>query len=66
MGLVIRFPDVWRNARTVSTNATPSEAATVVILPVVRIERQAEESSSATPRAAGASTRRRRRPGSRS
>jgi len=56
MGLVIRFPDVWRNTRTVS----PGEDATVIILPVVRIEREAKKAS-----ASRTTTRRRRRPASR-
>jgi hypothetical protein len=42
----------------------PSEAATVIILPVVRIERDAEKVSE--PRSARASIRRRKRPASRS
>jgi hypothetical protein len=63
MGLVIRFPDVWRNAGMIVGNNGQSESATVVILPVVRIERQPEKSGGAEPGAAP--SRRRRRPTSR-
>ena len=61
MGLVIRFPDVWRNT---PTTTLPGEAATVVILPVVRIERPPEPAPA--PRSTRPSTRRRKRPASRS
>jgi hypothetical protein len=61
MGLVIRFPDVWRNARTATL---PGEAASVIILPVVRIEREAE--TAGAPRSARPAMRRRKRPASRS
>jgi hypothetical protein len=61
MGLVIRFPDVWRNARKA---APTGEEATVVILPVIRIERPPEKTRAArNPRPA---SRRRKRPASRS
>lgn len=59
MGLVISFPGVWRQART-----TPlDEPATVVILPVVRIERPPEKKAATRNRPP---TRRRKRPASRS
>ena len=61
MGLVIRFPDVWRHTRT---KMAPGEAAIVVILPVVRVEREAEKASA--PRNARQATRRRKRPAARS
>ena len=61
MGLVIRFPDVWRNIRNTTW---PGEEATVIILPVVRIEREAETASA--PRSSRQSIRRRKRPASRS
>jgi hypothetical protein len=60
MGLVIRFPDVWRNARTATA---PGDAASVIILPVVRIEREAETATEL--RNARPSMRRRKRPASR-
>ena len=64
MGMVIRFPDVLRNAQTAGTDG--SKSATVVILPVIRIERPADTSpDSAASRSTGR-TRRRRRPASRS
>lgn len=59
MGLVISFPGVWRQARS----TPPGETATVIILPVVRIERPPE--TKAAPRSRP-STRRRKRPASRS
>jgi hypothetical protein len=61
MGLVIRFPDVWRNARAASPKG---EEATVVILPVIRIERPPETASA--PRNTRPASRRRKRPASRS
>jgi hypothetical protein len=60
MGLVIRFPDVWRNTRAI----LPGETASVIILPVVRIEREAEKAGE--PRSSRPAIRRRRRPASRS
>ncbi len=60
MGLVISFPDVWRNTRTM---LQPGEEASVIILPVVRIEREVEKVSEQRTRSA---PRRRRRPASRS
>jgi hypothetical protein len=60
MGLVIRFPDVSRNTPTATL---PGEAATVIILPVIRIERPAETKSAPRGRP---SSRRRKRPASRS
>jgi len=66
MGMVIRFPDVLRNAQTAGTDGIGSKSATVVILPVIRIERPADTSpDSAASRSTGR-TRRRRRPASRS
>jgi hypothetical protein len=65
MGMVIRFPDVWRNARLVGTGKGQDEPASVIILPVVRIERQtAKSTGDAKTRAASGRTRRRRRPSS--
>ena len=61
MGVVIRFPDTWRDAQTATE---PGEAAMVIILPVVRVERQAD--ISAAPRPTRPSARRRKRPASRS
>ena len=66
MGTVIRFPDEKRMGWTGATRMQP-QPATVVILPVIRVERQSAESAPAfapeagTPRGGG-----RRRPGRRS
>ncbi len=66
MGMVIRFPDVWRNARLVEGNSGQGDSATVIILPVVRIERQTDNSPGGIePGTSAASGRRRRRPASR-
>jgi hypothetical protein len=65
MGMVISFPAVERTARGSGATADKLQSATVVILPVIRIERYVEEpagepATSRTPR------RRRRRRASRS
>jgi hypothetical protein len=66
MGTVIRFPDEKRTGWN-ATGHVPIESGSVIILPVIRIERHAEDTSSAlapdasTPRGGG-----RRRPGRRS
>jgi hypothetical protein len=60
MGLLIRFPDVWRNGRIIGPYSAQAESATVVILPVVRIERQTEKSKASASRG-----RRRGQPASR-
>jgi hypothetical protein len=43
MGIVIAFPET-RRAPDACQLGTPAEAATVIILPVVRVERYAQES----------------------
>jgi hypothetical protein len=58
MGEVIRFPDEVESRRGRYVDAT-SEPATVIILPVVRIERNPDGSGDVEP--AGGSGRRRRR-----
>ncbi len=40
MGMVIRFPDEKRMAWNGSSHQTRTEPASIVILPVIRIERQ--------------------------
>jgi hypothetical protein len=66
MGMVIRFPDIWRNTRIVGDSSAQGESATVVILPVVRIEREPDKSPEFTePGTAAAAGRRRRRPAAR-
>jgi hypothetical protein len=57
MGMVIRFPERGRRARASRIIAPKSESATVIILPVIRIERFIDEPSQPASR----SHRRRRR-----
>ena len=42
MGTVVTFPDLWRDAPAHGRNNKQREPATVVILPVIRIERHGE------------------------
>jgi len=61
MGEVIHFPDdagSSRGGRFADTNAEP---ATVIILPVIRIEREPDGSESATHSGSKTGRRRRRR-----
>lgn len=61
MGEVILFPDeagYMRGGRYVDAN---SEPATVIILPVVRIERSPDDSNGLEPNSGNSSGRRRRR-----
>jgi hypothetical protein len=67
MGTVINFPAVERTARRSRVIADKSGSATVVILPVIRIERYVEEPTGYfEPEAARGPRRRRRRRASRS
>jgi hypothetical protein len=62
MGTVIRFPDERRVGGYAGSVTTPLGPASVVILPVVRIERHGEETPGGiAPDAGSASGRRRRR-----
>jgi hypothetical protein len=45
MGSVIIFPEARRVLRIATSTVTPAETGSVVILPVVRIERHANEPS---------------------
>ncbi len=45
MGSVIRFPETGRRARSSRLIAARAESATVIILPVIRIERFTDEPS---------------------
>jgi len=65
MGTVISFPGVERAARASRTIADKSESATVIILPVVRIERYVDEPTF-EPRVRSSAGRRRRRRATRS
>jgi hypothetical protein len=61
MGMVIIFPAVERTARGSGATAGKSLSATVVILPVIRIERYVEEPSGEPATSRGPRRRRRRR-----
>lgn len=60
MGTVIPFPDAWRvpSKRAIGASA---ESATIMILPVVRIERHDDEGGREPDAKASAGRRRRRR-----
>ena len=62
MGTVISFPEIGRTARGSRSIAGRPESATVIILPVIRIERYVDEPSGGMePEASGTPRRRRRR-----
>jgi hypothetical protein len=61
MGTVISFPAVERTARTSKSIAGQSESATVIILPVIRIERHVDEPAGGIEPETGSGARRRRR-----
>ena len=67
MGLVIRFPLEQRITQDFAQSGRVSEPASVVILPVIRIDRHADEPSGGSTPGTGPSTGRgRRRPAGRS
>jgi hypothetical protein len=67
MGTVIDFPEIGSTARSGRPVAGRPESATVIILPVIRIERYSDEPSGGSqPEASSTSRRRRRRRVSRS
>jgi hypothetical protein len=67
MGTVISFPAVERTVRASRAIADKSESATVIILPVIRIERYVDEPIGGfEPRARSNAGRRRRRRATRS
>jgi hypothetical protein len=66
MGSVISFPAVGRTARSSRSIAGKAESATVIILPVIRIERYAEDPSGVEPQESSGPRRRRRRRATRS
>jgi hypothetical protein len=67
MGTVIEFPEERRSAREAVPAAETTRSATIIILPVIRIERVGDEPYGDVPAgASAASGRRRRRPSSRS
>jgi hypothetical protein len=59
MGTVVKFPGVWRGARIGKSIGKKVASAIVIILPVVRIERNSDRSYDPEPIRA---QRRRRRP----
>jgi len=61
MGTVISFPAVGHTARGSRSITGRSESATVIILPVIRIERYAEEPTGGVEPEANTGPRRRRR-----
>ena len=62
MGEVIRFPDESACARGGRYIDAASEPATVIILPVIRIDRGSDGSNGLEPHTGNNSGRRRRRP----
>jgi hypothetical protein len=58
MGTVVKFPGVWRGARTGRSIGKKVDSAIVIILPVIRIERCSDKPYKPEP----ISARRRRRP----
>jgi hypothetical protein len=66
MGTVIRFPGERRSAHGAGVAVDQGESATIMILPVVRVERLGESPSDGlAPDSNTASGRKRRRPSSR-
>ena len=61
MGDVIRFPDEASYARAGRYVDTTTEPATVIILPVIRVDRTPDGSNDLEPDTGNASVRRRRR-----
>ena len=61
MGEIIRFPDEVGHARGGRYVDAESEPATVIILPVIRIERAPDGSNGLEPDSGNSSGRRRRR-----
>ncbi len=67
MGMVIRFPDEKRLSWNGTSHATRTESASIVILPVIRIEREmASIDPSLSPELDTPGGRGRRRPARRS
>jgi hypothetical protein len=61
MGTVISFPAVVRTARASKSIGGKAESATVIILPVIRIERYIDEPTGTVEPEVQSSPRRRRR-----
>ena len=61
MGMVISFPEAGRLSRASRSIAGKPVSATVIILPVIRIERYVDDNSGGIHPDAGSTARRRRR-----
>ena len=61
MGTVVEFPAGAASRRTIADDAPREGSATVLILPVIRIERYGEASDGRGPEEGTAGRRRRRR-----
>jgi hypothetical protein len=61
MGTVIDFPQGRRVAREMPSAAEAARSATIIILPVIRIERVGDEPYGGVPAGANAASGRRRR-----
>ncbi len=61
MGIVVTFPESRRIARGTYVGGPHSASATIIILPVIRIERYTDEPSDGRSAGSTASARKRRR-----
>jgi hypothetical protein len=61
MGTVVNFPATLRAGRPAKSVVSTSESATIIILPVIRIERHPDAPESSMQSSVGSSPRRRRR-----
>jgi hypothetical protein len=61
MGTVVTFPESRRTARGAYVGGTQNASATIIILPVIRIERYTDEPSDGRSDGSSASSRKRRR-----
>ena len=66
MGIVVTFPESRRDARDARAGRTQGASATIIILPVIRIERYNDEPSDGLAAGPNASGRKRRRRATRS
>ncbi len=66
MGIVVTFPESRRLLRCAHVGGTQGASATIIILPVIRIERYTDEPSDGRSAGPNASGRKRRRRAARS
>jgi hypothetical protein len=66
MGTVVTFPEMRRIPRGAHVGGTNTASATIIILPVIRIERYSDEPSDGHSAGAATSGRKRRRRATRS